>query len=146
MEPVNTANNMFEYEQLFFGIPLDTWVQETHKHNCESNGWKHYPLRKGCFGYDNLAISIGLALTNYVADKEELAKKIHEGWCINYIFWRDEKPHETSTDYKYIKPYTPLNDERRNLCAQTDFVSLEKEEQDKDYIIAEFILEQVLKS
>jgi hypothetical protein len=139
MEAVRTANSMFEYKKEFFGIPLDTWVQETHKYHGEKYGWKHYPLKKGSFGYDNLAVSIGYALTRYVPDKEELAKNIHKGWCMNYIYWRDEKPQETNPDDKYIAPYTPLNDERRNLCAQTDFFSLEKEEQDKDYIIAEFI-------
>lgn len=167
MEAIQTANGMYNYSQEFYGVPLDTWVQNTHKYNCEANKWDYRPLKKGAFGYDNLAVSIGNALSKYEPDREYsdaiytslykvprmiylrhpskiywLCHYIHEGWSMNYIYWRDNSP-EKSTEYKYYAPFNPINDERRNHCAVTEFVWLSKEEMDKDEIIAEFLHDEI---
>jgi hypothetical protein len=150
MEPLNTANNMFKYDHKFIDTPLDVWVQEAHKYNCEKNNWKHFPLKRGSFGYDNLAVSLGCVLEYYISNdcilptSEYIASLVHEGWCKNYIYWRDNNPQNSSV-YKYIAPYNSLGDERRNLCSQTPFEMLDKDEQDKDYIIANFIYEKLNK-
>ena len=149
MEAIQTANNMFNYtEDVFYGLPLYMWVDRVHKHNCTINGWNYYPLRKGAFGYDNLAISIGYTLKHFNSRNEgrdkdilEMAELVHKGWCINYTYWRDNKP---SDKYKYFLPYEPLGDERRNLCAVTGFADLNKTEQDKDYVIAQFLYDNIL--
>lgn len=151
MEPIHTANNMFKYDQKFMDIPLDTWVQEANKYNCEKNNWKHLPLKKGSFGYDNLAVSLGYVLNYYISKGyilpkyKYIASLVHEGWCKNYIYWRDNKP-QNSTIYKYIAPYNPLGDDRRNLCSQTNFEMLDKDEQEKDYIIATFLYNKLNKA
>jgi hypothetical protein len=140
MEINETANKLYKYNQEFYNISLDKLVQNTHKYNCEKNKWIYYPLKKGSFGYDNLAVSIGYSLSNYNNEGiNKLAYLIHEGWIINYIYWKDYLPFDR--DVKYIKPFNPLNDERRNKCAITKFEDLEKEEQDKDYVIAEYLYE-----
>lgn len=90
----------------------------------------------GTFGYDNMANSIGHALQQADAKKPQMSPRlIHEGWSKNYVFWRDRKPFESSKLYKI--PFTPLGDERRNLCAQQSFDQLPKEEQTKDVELAE---------
>lgn len=148
MEAFQTANKMFHYNQKFYGKTLDTWIQNAHKYNCEKNNWKYYPLQKGAFGYDNLAISIGYVFLYYnfdnVYSKIIVADLIHQGWSINYLYWRDYNPQNNS-EYKYIAPYKSLNDERRNICANTQFLHLDKEEKDKDYIIADFIFDEMQK-
>jgi hypothetical protein len=146
MEASQTANQMYSYDMLFYGTPLDTWVQDAHRHNCEIGKWEYAPLKKGAFGYDNLAVSIGYALSNYVYDDDAettyiLADLIHQGWCMNYVFWRDHKPYAGST--QYIAPYNPLGDERRNMCAETEFYFLDREEQDKDFNIADLLYEKI---
>lgn len=142
MEPIHTANGMFKYDQKFIDIPLDSWVQEAHEYNCEQNNWKYYPLKRGSFGYDNLAVSIGYVLTYYdtvgwiLPTIDKMASLVHEGWCKNYIYWRDNQPYINT---KYIQPYNKLDDERRNICSNTSFEMLDNEEKEKDYIIANFI-------
>jgi hypothetical protein len=145
MEAIQTANKMFNYEQEFHGFTIDTLVQNAHKYNCVANKWTHIQLKKGSFGYDNLAVSIGYTLQNFIFNKlsndkiiDILAELIHQGWCINYIYWRDNEPQIDKT-FKYISPYNKLGDTRRNTCAITNFNDLDKEEKDKDYIIANFI-------
>ena len=146
MEAIHTANQTYEYGQAFYGIPLDTWVQNAHKSSCIAYGWKHFPLKKGAFGYDNLAVSIGYTLSHILTAPHDtidvVSDLIHQGWCINYIYWRDHQPWLNPT-YKYIQPYAPLGDERRNTCAQTVFQDLDQEEKDKDIVLARFILGEV---
>lgn len=148
MEAIHTANGMFNYNDKFYDIDLDTWVQETHKYNCEKNNWKYSYLKKGAFGYDNLAVSIGFTLRKYEHNYDEesslykLAELIHDGWSINYIYWKEKHP-ENSKTYKYIAPFNPLEDERRNTCAITQFRWLDDEEKNKDYIIAEFLYRKI---
>jgi hypothetical protein len=74
-------------------------------------------------------------------DQVRIARLVHEGWCINYVFWRDNKPFEENKNYD--KPYQPLGDDRRNKCAQLKYNELDKDEQAKDIIIAEYIVSMI---
>jgi len=137
-----TANGDYKYSDIHYNKTLDEHVQECHKYNCKKNDWKYIPLKKGGFGYDNLAVSISFTLNKMKDIKEitidNVAKLVHEGWCINYIYWRDNQPWITNN--KYSKPFVPLNDDRRNKCAELSYDKLDKEEQEKDCIIAEYII------
>jgi hypothetical protein len=42
-----TANGEFGYLEEYFGRTLDNWVHTLHRHNCEMNGWRFFPLVKG---------------------------------------------------------------------------------------------------
>jgi hypothetical protein len=94
-------------------------------------------LKVGCYGFDNLAVCIGYVFDN--ADKitsvDEIAEMIHKSWIINYIYWRDNTPW-VDDNVKYIKPFKPINDDRRNLCAITDYKDLPDDEKEKDLILA----------
>jgi hypothetical protein len=134
-----TANKQFKYDQIFNGLKLSSLVDSCHKALSEKSNWKYNPLQPGLFGYDNMAMSIGHALSNKT-DKttlNELANLIHEGWVINYLYWRDNKPYDSNSFYK--KPFNALGDDRRNKCAETKFADLDKEEQDKDIVIAQHL-------
>ena len=69
MEAIQTANKMFNYEQEIHGFTIDTWVKNAHKYNSDSHKWTHIQLKKGSFGYDNLAVSIGYTLQNFIFSK-----------------------------------------------------------------------------
>jgi len=129
--PNCTAMNNFKYDAEFYGYKLSELVYAAHKFNCESNNWTFHPLKPGAYGYDSLAVSIAFAISEYEKGNTNLPENIHIGWSKNYVFWRDEKPYEDSI--LYIRPYVPINDERRNKCAELDFNNLEKDEQIKDY-------------
>lgn len=143
-----TANSMFSYNQHFCGIALENWVQNAHKYNCIKNNWEHTPLKQWSFGYDNLAVSLGYALSKFddkllqmsaytETDVQQLAEYIHDGWCINYIYWRDHQPYLSGN---YIAPYSPLGDDRRNACALTPYAELPVDEKEKDVILAKYVL------
>jgi hypothetical protein len=136
-----TANKSYKYNDSFFGKKLSDIVNSVHKHYSEKMKWTYKPLFPGTFGYDNLAISIAYTLSSIKNKKyeiNELATLVHEGWIINYLYWRNNKPYLTNEIYK--KPYNPLGDERRDKCASLSFDQLDKEEQDKDIIIAEYLI------
>ena len=143
-----TANGKYSYDQIFEDKTLDEWIQQVHKNNCEINGWNIIPLKKGGFGYDNLAISIGDVFTKFPSFRckysctkltiEILADFIHMGWADNYTHWRKYEPWINEPE-KYTKPNQPLGDERRNLLANTNFNLLPEDEQKKDEDIAKFI-------
>lgn len=143
MEAEQTANKSFTYSQYICGKTIDKWVQLVHAYNCKQNGWATIPLKKGAFGYDNLAICIGYVLPK-IEDTtiEEVAEMVHEAWAINYIFWRDNEPF-LDKKVAYHKPANKLGDDRRNLCAETSFANLSKDEQEKDIIIAKFFVEML---
>src|SRR5438874_7188138 len=113
-----TANGKYKYDQIFMGTTLDEWIQLVHKDNAQVNHWKYNPLKKGSFGYDNLALSIGDVLTDYPEMKtyskdetdiiEVLAEKIHIGWTENYLYWRDHQPWLKNKNY--TKPAQTLGD------------------------------------
>ena len=143
-----TANGQYKYNQIFINKTLDEWIQLTHKNNAQINNWKFWPLKKGAFGYDNLAISIGDLFTKHPdiekfsqSDIHQLADVIHTGWVTNYLYWRDHKPWVNNTNY--TKPAQSLGDSRRNTCAQTDYSQLPLEEQKKDIDIVTSILNVV---
>lgn len=142
MTATHTANSHYSYTQLFYDKPLDSYIQYCHKVLSDKSGWNYIPLKKGSFGYDNLAVSIGYMLDHYTKNqcKTVCASYVHKGWCINYIYWRDYNPGENNP-ILYIKPYTPLGDERRNKCAETSYEFLPKDEQDKDLIIVDAVIE-----
>ena len=129
-----TADGLINYDTIPF-------VNEVHKHNCLVNGWKYTELKRGMFGFDNLIHSIHEALftDNYEKTIENVARKIHIGWCKNYIYWRENLPY-LRKDYKYYNPAKPINDERRNYCASTSFDELNDEEKEKDVILAKFLI------
>lgn len=146
---IMTANGSICYLSHIFGKYMDEWVQEAHKYNCEKNGWKYMLLIPGTFGYDNLVLSLYHVFSNNNHDKktihkkslEELSSLVHEGWKINYIYWRDHTPFVNNPQYK--PPFKPLGDNQRNLCATLSYEELPEEEKEKDRIIARFILENV---
>lgn len=142
-----TANKQYKYDQIVKGKTIDEWVQFAHKQNCRLNGWNYYPLKKGAFGYDNLAVCIGYILNNistidlFNMNMDVLAEKIHEGWVINYTYWRDNKPYERFPEL-YFKPFNPIGDEKRNTSAITQYNNLPLEEKEKDIIIAKIIYDE----
>lgn len=142
MQAIKTANSEFEYAQTMRGKTLDEWVQTAHQYNCRKHGWDHYPLKKGAYGYDGLAMSLGRALGGPLTDRDEVARDVHDGWCTNYGFWRDHKPYER-TDYTYHRPYKPIGDPRRNLCFTTSYDDLDESEKVKDLVFADFLLSSV---
>lgn len=134
-----TADGTFTFSQTYNGTTLHDWINQCHKALAVSSGWEYKPLKPGMFGYDNLAHSIGRVFsTNYsTMSIDELANLVHQGWITNYIYWRDNNPFETNP--LYFKPGNPLGDERRNLCANTSYKDLPKDEQNKDLIIAQVL-------
>lgn len=135
----HTANGAYPYDRMLGGKSLSDWVQAAHKYNCEKSGWNHHPLRPGAFGFDNLACSIGYVFDAGIDQSvDQIADWVHRGWCLNYIYWRDNKPYES--DSRYTKPYNPIGDSRRDTCARTAFADLPEDEQAKDRIIAEFLI------
>ncbi len=142
-----TANNIYKYDTIYFNKSLDEWIQEVHINNLKYYGWKNIPLKRGCFGYDNIAISLNLLFDQILNDKTILDNKllcahyIHLGWTMNYIYWRDYKPWLTNNNY--IKPSKSLNDSRRNNCAKLSFNDLDDEEKEKDLIIVEYLINNI---
>ena len=120
---------------------LDSLVQETHKHNCEVNGWQFKPLLRGAFGYDNLCLSIAKLLdcNQMQLTDEKAAEIVHDGWVQNYLYWRDNSPWTNTS-------VNPIGDERRDKCAATKFIDLPQEEKDKDFIISNFILKKMIEA
>jgi hypothetical protein len=146
---MTSANGKYGYDDEFFGVEINEYVDNIHKKMSEHYKWKYSPLKKYSFGYDNLINSIGKAL-DYSFNKngqvtiDELADMVHKGWIDNYTFWRDEKPYMTSMSL-YIKPYNALGDERRDKCASTEYKDLPEEEKEKDLLIAKILFEIINK-
>jgi hypothetical protein len=135
---MKTANNMYDVNTLYHGITLDTWAQRCHKELSQASGWFYQPLAHGQFGYDNMIVSIGYCLDHMTIDETEMADLIHQGWCKNFQYWRDNQPWLNSTKFK--KPKKTLNDQRRDECLKLAYSELPADEQDKDQIIARSII------
>jgi hypothetical protein len=154
MSAFTTFNGEIKYDQTLHGKPLRDWICEIHQEFSDKYDWVYYPLRPGTFGYDNMAMSIVYAmnalhphihmrLANILDDTslhnttglKIIAEAVHDGWVKNYIYWRDH----TITP-PYIAPSGPLGDDRRNTCAVTPFEQLPPHEQEKDLIIARYIV------
>lgn len=131
-----TADKMYDFNTEISGKPIWEWVSLVHFGMCISSGWEVKPLKPGTFGYDNLVYSICYAFQHN--EREKMASAIHDGWCKNYIYWRDNMPWKL--DPRYYAPFNPLDDERRNKCAITSFADLPQDEKDKDYMIADILL------
>lgn len=140
-----TANGVYRYDHELQGHTLDWWVQRTHQYNCQQNGWYHHPLKLGAFGYDNLCMSLGrlLEMDLKTMDEWHAADIIHRGWTENYLYWRDNQPWKSNSSY--VKPSRPLADTRRDMCAQNQFEDLPSDEQQKDIILAQFVLKELEK-
>lgn len=141
-----TANKKYQYDAIFHGHTLDFWVQEAHKANCRANNWKYTPLKRGAFGYDNILVSM-FYLFDYLKhngfeNKDAMANAVHLGWCENYIYWRDNKPHKQFPDL-YFAPAKSLSDKRRDLCAQQDYKDLPDDEKAKDHVFVNFVLSKL---
>ena len=138
-----TANGKYDYTQVYGlkQVTLDFLINHAHRVLSEKSGWNYFPLKKGSFGYDNMAMSIGYMFDHYYPNQslDECADNVHKGWTENYIFWRDTLPFQSNPEL-YIAPFNPLGDERRNICASTPYSQLPQEEKDKDLIIAEAVL------
>jgi len=147
MTLTHTANGKYEYDTLYNGKTLDKWIEDVNRHNCNANKWNYFKLQKGNFGYDNLAVCITYVF-QYIQENNKLpslhkcCKLIHDGWIENYIYWRDNKPYNGKRGYK--RPGNPLNDERRNNCAKLSYDDLPEDEQEKDKIIASYLLENII--
>jgi len=137
MEPNETANKYYKYDTEFYGEPLKDLVQKLHEYNCKENGWFFRKLNIGCYGFDNLAICIGHTFDSINSDSlvGEIADILHKSWIINYVYWRDNQPWLNDI-VNYIKPFKPINDERRNICAITEYKDLPEDEKQKDLILA----------
>jgi len=137
---MKTANGLFSYDQLYLNKTLNEHTNIVHKLISKKCGWGSGKLVKGMFGYDNFIMSIGYVF-KYCPDKlnkESICEFAHEGWAMNYIFWRDNKPWLTNSFYK--KPGKCPGDARRNLLAATKHKDLPDDEKIPNIIIAEYIL------
>lgn len=138
---IETANKEYKYDQKFSltgSLLMSDIVNKCHRCFSAKNKWDYKPLFPGTFGYDNMVNSLGHTL-KATEEKTGTSKMwpqlIHEGWVRNYLHWRDQKPFESSQLYK--RPFAPLGDARRNLCAEQTFNELPSEEQTKDIALAE---------
>jgi hypothetical protein len=120
-----TANGRYQYAQ------LDDVIQSVHKIQCIENNWTVSPLPKGTFGYDNMAMCCAWVLSAHEDDVEYLSDLVHRAWIENYIYWRDHQPWLLPNS-PYIKPFNPLGDDRRELCARTPYADLHELEKTKD--------------
>lgn len=139
-----TANQKYNYDLVFFQRTLHDWVQIVHKNNAIINKWYYQPLQPGAFGYDNLIVSLYYLFTQNqnkllptLENNDFLADLVHQGWCENYLFWRDHQPWKTNKNY--VKPAKTLGDDRRNLCAISSYDNLPQEEKIKDLDIVNCI-------
>jgi len=136
--PIRTANGVFGYDDVFWGAPLRELVDGAHRALGSALGWRYFPLPPGAFGFDNMAVSLGMvARAALPLDEEAIAAAVHNGWCINYEYWRDRGPGAP-----YRAPPAPLGDARREACL-VPYRFLSESERSKDLIIARFIIERV---
>jgi hypothetical protein len=127
-------------------LTLKELVDMCHKELSDSLQWEYKALFEGSFGFDNVAIPVGLVMKNlnnilekmkenkFEAVIEYMADLVHQGWIVNYTYWRDNCPWENSNSYR--KPYKDLGDENRNVLAKTEYKDLPSFEKQKDKIIA----------
>lgn len=136
---IQTANGVFKYNQVFEGKTLNEWVDLCHRSLSSVSHWVYRPLKIGSFGYDNMAVSIGTAMSSSKMSQnlEDMAEKIHDGWVVNYVYRRDHKPYINGP---YIKPAQSLGDKRREQCAQQPYQSLPEDEKEKDRVIARVLI------
>lgn len=139
---IGTANGKYSYITSYHGKPLKEWIEKVHAHLSQKSNWEYRPLQPGTFGYDNMACSIARVFEAETDVKtlslEEIASHVHDGWIENYVYWRDNQPWKTSAHFK--APFNALGDERRNKCASLKFSDLPVDEQEKDMVIARYLM------
>ena len=144
MIPIQTATCSFNYADIFNSYPLDKLVELTHKELSHQLNWKYLPLKKGSFGFDSIAESIGQLLSqNKIQTIEEAASIVHNAWAYNYKWWRDIKPW-VMLDSMYWKPTKPLGDKRRNKLAITPYDKISEKDKQTNRIIAKYLLVNLL--
>jgi len=136
-----TANGKYDYNKKYHGLELEKWVQLVHKDISDASKWKYFLLKKGAFGFDCQTVSIGHTLDNIKDDytEDQVASLVHDGWIINYCYWRDNEPWKKYPNI-YFPPASNLGDSRRDECAKTQYKDLTEDEKIKDLIIARSIL------
>lgn len=141
---VKSANNIVDYNGLYFDKTISDWIDFVHRKMSAHYKWKYFPLKQGAFGYDNLACSIYYVFNNCSRESSvnEIASQVHDGWVINYMYWKNNEPWKTNNFYK--KPSQVLGDDRRNMCAKTKFNDLPDDEKEKDVFIAEILKNIIL--
>ena len=149
--PIHTANTKFNFDKEFcinqITYRLDDLIFMTHKELSLKLKWKYFPLKRGTFGYDSIAVSIGhllLASPAIHIDLEKAAKCVHDGWIVNYKWWTCIKPYILLPNI-YTKPTKSLNDKRRNILANTPYEKLPESEKETNKIIAKYLLEILFK-
>jgi len=138
-EPSITANGLYRYNELYYGQTLCDIAEKTHEHLSNQCGWFYRKLVPGQFGYDNMIVSIGHLLDNYNENLsiDEMASLIHIGWIINYKYWRDNEPYIYNDHYK--KSAKKLNDNKRNICAESTFNDLGLDDKNQNLIMVDVI-------
>jgi hypothetical protein len=143
---MQTADGRYWFSDIYYGKKLEVHVDDLHKYNSDANGWGRYELIPGLFGFDCLAHACARTFkyidtweldNDGIPEIEFLAGMVHDAWVDVYVFWRGNKPWETSDVYK--RPKNKLGDERRDgLCVP--YAELPPQEKAKDVIIAEYFL------
>lgn len=140
IEPLSTANGEYKYNEVYFGKSLNYWIQFVHRSNCLKNGWNYTPLKKGGYGYDNIAVCLGDFFNNIESYNETTSPiNIHNSWMKNYLYWRDNKPWLDSS-FLYKRPYKSLGDDRRNSCL-VPYQKLPENGQKKDIQLSKIFYE-----
>ena len=142
-----SANNLYSYDKEYHGLTLSKWVELTHAHMGQESGWSYYPLKMGSFGFDNILMSLAYVF-DHVENFQEttidsVSDWVHQGWVSNYTYWRDHQPWLPAKTSLYTKAAKALGDERRNLCAKTDYKDLPEDEKIKDQMIAKFLISKL---
>ena len=138
---MDTANGLFNYDQKYANKTLDEHLNIVYRIVSKKCGWGNGKLGAGTFGYDNFIMSIGYVF-KYCPDKlnkESICEFAHQGWALNYIYWRDNKPWLTNNFYK--RPGKNLGDERRNKLALMEHKDLPADEKLSNVMIADYILD-----
>jgi hypothetical protein len=144
MIPIQTATSSFNYSDKFYSYSLDHLVFLTHKELSHKLNWKYFPLKRGTFGYDSIAESIGRLLSEInIKTIEQGAVIVHNAWSLNYKWWRDFKPWVV-LDKIYLKPTKPLGDKRRNDLANKSYYEIPEKEKETNKIISKFLLVDLL--
>jgi hypothetical protein len=133
-----TVDGAFDLDATIRGRTLHEWVQLLHRANCNAQGWDASPLKRGCFGYHNLAMSAVHVLHASRRDLNSASEAVHDGWRENYRWWcTDDVAHRPG----FYAPYKPVKQLRRDaLCVP--FAELPEEEKDKDRLLAAVLLAQ----